>query len=123
MKLAVLLKGDSVSNPADSEACLVIDVSSCCRPIKTMKLADGASGVAKISQIAMKLIPMGVAGVVTSRVGVEGFKALRDLGLKIYRFEGSLNDLERHIRARGLDLEEIDDQSKIDFNCPCCSRR
>ncbi len=118
-----MLKGGNISNPVDSEACLVIDVSSCCRPIRTMKLADGASGVAKISQMAMKLIPIGVTGVVVSRIGVEGFKALKELGLKIYRFEGSLNDLEKHIGARGLDLEEIDDQSKIDFDCPCCSKR
>jgi predicted Fe-Mo cluster-binding NifX family protein len=91
--------------------------------VEIIKLSSGSDGIAKISSIALKMIPLDVRGVVVSRIGFEGFKALRDLGLKIYRFDGSYRDLEKHLSVRGLDLEEIDSKEKVDFSCPCCRKR
>ena len=122
MKVALLLKDNMVSNPVDSDRCIVVDISLCCKPIKIVSLPRKGDGISKLSHLAFKLVPSGVKGIVVSKIGEEGFKAVRELGLRVYRFEGSLTDLENTIRSRGFDLEEINEK-KIDINCPCCQAK
>lgn len=118
MRLAVFLRSRIVSSPPESDRCLVLDLAMCCKPLRIIEIPGGLDGISKISLIALKLAPLGIHGIVVSRIGLEGFRAAREYGLRVYRFTGSIEDLEHSFEA-GF-LEEID-ESKIDNRCPCCA--
>jgi len=57
-----------------------------------------------------KLATLGIHGIVVSRIGLEGFRALesresREYGFRIYRFTGSIENLDHALEAGSL--EEI----------------
>jgi predicted Fe-Mo cluster-binding NifX family protein len=118
VRLGVFLRFRNVSSPPESDRCLVLDLKMCCKPLKIIEIPRELDGVSKISLIALKLAPLGIHGIVVSRIGLEGFRAAREYGLRIYRFTGSMEDLEHALEAGGF--EEID-ESKIDNRCPCCA--
>ncbi len=118
VRLAVFLRSRNVSSPPESDRCVVLDLAMCCKPLRIIEIPRGLDGISKISLIALKLAPLGIHGIVVARIGLEGFRAAREYGFRIYRFTGSIEDLEHVLEAGGL--EEIDG-NKIDNKCPYCA--
>lgn len=117
MNLIVFTCNGLISSPADADEYVVVDLSRGVVVIGPFRVRAEDYGVSKIAKAVsrVKLMGLDLDGLVVSRIGLKGLEMARELGLKVFKASGALEELING----GLEVGEVA-VSDVDRHCRCC---
>jgi predicted Fe-Mo cluster-binding NifX family protein len=117
LRLIVFTCNGLISSPADADEYVVVDLSRRVVLMGPFRVRAGDYGVSKIAKAVsmVKLMGLDLDGLVVSRIGLKGLEVARELGLKVFRARGALEELING----GLEVREVT-ISDVDSHCRCC---
>ncbi len=106
-----------ISSPADADEYVVVDLSRGVVVMGPFRVRAEDYGVSKIAKAVsrVKLMGLDLDGLVVSRIGLRGLEMARELGLKVFRASGALEELING----SLEVGEVA-VSDVDRHCRCC---
>jgi len=117
LRLIVFTCNGLISSPADADGYVVVDLSRRVVLMGPFRVRAGDYGVSKIAKAVsmVKLMGLDLDGLVASRIGLKGLEVARELGLKVFRARGALEELING----GLEVREVT-VNDVDSHCRCC---
>jgi len=116
LRVAVMLRGHDISSPVDADRYAIVDLDKKVL-LGENQIRSRGDGLSKLVEVALEGLKHGATGIVIARIGLEGFKALEELGIRVFRGEGKLEKIIATGQISGLGVESID------RGCRCCSLR
>jgi len=106
-----------ISSPADADEYVVVDLSRGVVVIGPFRVRAEDYGVSKIAKAVsrVKLMGLGLDGLVVSRIGLKGLEMASGLGLKVFKVEGTLEELI----SGSVEIREVTINT-VDHYCKCC---
>ena len=106
-----------ISSPADADEYVVVDLSRGVVVIGPFRVRAEDYGVSKIAKAVsrVKLMGLDLDGLVVSRIGLKGLEMARELGLKVFKAEGTLGELI----SGSVEIREVTINT-VDHYCKCC---
>jgi predicted Fe-Mo cluster-binding NifX family protein len=106
-----------ISSPADADEYVVVDLSRGVVVIGPFRVRAEDYGVSKIAKAVsrVKLMGLDLDGLVVSRIGLKGLEMASGLGLKVFKVEGTLEELI----SGSVEIREVTINT-VDHYCKCC---
>ncbi|MFZ8795615.1 MAG: hypothetical protein ACO2O2_17275 [Acidilobaceae archaeon] len=117
MNLIVFTCNGLISSPADADEYVVVDLSRGVVVIGPFRVRAEDYGVSKIAKAVsrVKLMGLDLDGLVVSRIGLKGLEMASGLGLKVFKVEGTLEELI----SGSVEIREVTINT-VDHYCKCC---
>jgi predicted Fe-Mo cluster-binding NifX family protein len=106
-----------ISSPADADEYVVVDLSRGVVVMGPFRVRAEDYGVSKIAKAVsrVKLMGLDLDGLVVSRIGLKGLEMASGLGLKVFKVEGTLEELI----SGSVEIREVTINT-VDHYCKCC---
>jgi predicted Fe-Mo cluster-binding NifX family protein len=117
LNLIVFTCNGLISSPADADEYVVVDLSRGVVVIGPFRVRAEDYGVSKIAKAVsrVKLMGLDLDGLVVSRIGLKGLEMVSGLGLKVFKAEGTLEELI----SGSVEIREVTINT-VDHYCKCC---
>jgi len=117
LNLIVFTCNGLISSPADADEYVVVDLSRGVVVIGPFRVRAEDYGVSKIAKAVsrVKLMGLDLDGLVVSRIGLKGLEMASGLGLKVFKAEGTLEELI----SGSVEIREVTINT-VDHYCKCC---